>query len=184
MSHGSYKHHHNIGYTKLKVSELKEICASFGIDQNGTKKELLRKINDILNNETTNIVEHFDDVFENTGYDEHEQTQEYNHIKEIQNIEFEESLRLDRLKDINDCICKCVYERLSISDMVLACTSRNINTENVTEKYEFISLLKEYEKNKQNEMKNFKDEEKKEETTGDLHLSREELRYARLKFYS
>ena len=36
--------------TKLKVAELKQICAGMGICDGGTKKELLKRINESINN--------------------------------------------------------------------------------------------------------------------------------------
>lgn len=45
--------------TRLKVAELRDICVGMGISTEGTKKDLLRRINDF-----TNSLKHINILFE------------------------------------------------------------------------------------------------------------------------
>ena len=160
-------------YTKLKKAELINICECLNLDKTGTKKDLMKRIqsdsidpviestlNSTLNSPLNSPLNSSLDINNNI-------------IIEEQNEEFEESLKLDRIKAIKRKIETNLLSDLSIFDVKLFLNSMNVDCSNVLEKSELFELLKE----------KYNTERSDQEELIDIQLNPDELRHARLKFY-
>ena len=84
--------------TKLKVAELKQICAGMGICDEGTKKELLKRINESINNYdslTQSNSTNSQNMMETVPHIDPISLAENNEIMNEQDREYEECLEID-----------------------------------------------------------------------------------------
>lgn len=175
-------------YTKLKKSELIDICKCFNLNTTGTKKILMKRINENVNTEIQN------NYFESTSSSNHFQennidTNPPENIIEKQNKEFEQSLKNDKLKTIKQKIKDNLLNNLSISELKLYLDSININYNNVLEKKELLDLLKQNCSeilNIQNNIQNNQSQPQniQKNIQEDIHLNIDELRKARLNYFN
>ena len=165
--------------TRLKVAELRDICVGMGISTEGTKKDLLRRINDFTNSSSEDDYDDFqeDEHFQSPiHHSSTEDDERFRLFREEQEIEFQESLRVDKIKSVVQAIKSETLESVSISDLKLFLDSENISCENAIEKSDLMKLIPCH----------TKPDSSRENTEEELesYLSKEELRQARLKFFS
>lgn len=161
--------------TRLKLKELQDICVGLGISTCGRKKDLLKRINDKINNVDEGEVD--ESIIGNQEGLEQTSDPDFRFFREEQDREYEEGLRQDRIKGVERLVSEKKYSEISISDMKLYMDSKNISYTNVIEKSDLIGLLSESIEGSAN-----KDMDETEEE--DIQLNIEELRLARLKFYN
>lgn len=152
-------------YTKLKKAELINICECLKLDKTGTKKDLMKRIQSDYNDP---IIESTLNSTLNSSFDINN-----NIIIDEQNKEFEESLKLDRIKAIKRKIETNLLSDLSIFDVKFFLSSMNVDCSNVLEKSELFELLKE----------KYNTERSDQKELIDIQLNQDELRHARLEFY-
>lgn len=172
--------------TRLKLDELKDICIGLGISGDGRKKDLLKRINDKINSgDESNITDigdlHSEDL-------ERISDPNFRTFREEQDREYDEGLQQDKIREVEKLLDEKNYLGISVSDIKLYLDSKNICYRGALEKNDLINLLTKsvIEKN-MNESEEEKEEEKEEENEfedEEIKLSTEELRLARLKFYS
>ena len=183
-------------YTKLKKSELIDICKCFNLNTTGTKKILMKRINENVNTEIQN------NYFESTSRSNNIQTNNIDtnlqdNIIEKQNKEFEQSLINDKLKTIKQKIKDNLLNNLSISELKLYLDSININYNNILEKKELLDLLKQncseilniqnnIQDNIQDNIQNNQSQPQniQKNIQEDIHLNIDELRKARLNYFN
>ena len=161
--------------TRLKLKELQDICVGLGISTCGRKKDLLKRINDKINNVDEGEVD--ESIIANQEDLEQTSDPDFRFFREEQDREYEEGLRQDRIKGVERLVSEKKYSEISISDMKLYMDSKNISYTNVIEKSDLIGLLSESIEGSAN-----KDMDETEEE--DIQLNIKELRLARLKFYN
>ena len=172
--------------TKLKVAELKQICAGMGICDGGTKKELLKRINEYINNYdslTQSNSTNSQNMMETVPHVDPISLAENNEIMNEQDREYEEGLILDKVKQVNNLIEAGQEKEISISNLKTYLDYNNIDYKNVIEKSELLNLLpkKEIEEEFKEELEAEAADPGVEE---DIQLTVEELRTARLKFFA
>ena len=163
--------------TRLKLKELQDICVGLGISTCGRKKDLLKRINDKINNVDVDEGEVDESIIANQEDLEQTSDPDFRFFREEQDREYEEGLRQDRIKGVERLVSEKKYSEISISDMKLYMDSKNISYTNVIEKSDLICLLSESIEG--NDKKDMEETEEK-----DIQLNMEELRLARLKFYN
>lgn len=161
--------------TRLKLKELQDICVGLGISTCGRKKDLLKRINDKINNVDEGEVD--ESIIANQEDLEQTSDPDFRFFREEQDREYEEGLRQDRIKGVERLVSEKKYSEISISDMKLYMDSKNISYTNVIDKSDLIGLLSESIEGSAN-----KDMDETEEE--DIQLNIKELRLARLKFYN
>ena len=168
--------------TRLKLEELHNICIGLGISRDGRKKDLLKRINDTINSgEGSEIPDmgelHPEDLDRFSDPNFHT-------FREEQDREYEEGLKQDKIRGVEKLLDEKNYSDISVSDMKLYLDSKNICYRDALEKGDLISLLTKsvIERNMNEEEKGVEEENELEDP--EIKLSIDELRLARLKFYS
>ena len=114
--------------TRLKVCELRDICVGMGISSHGTKKELLKRINEYTNSPLVDDTMLHTSVDEVLGTENNDiENRNYREFRNIQDREFEECLRCDKLKNVTTHIENGEYTSISITDLKLYLDSKYIS---------------------------------------------------------
>tara|TARA_Y100000389_G_scaffold125559_2_gene122944 strand:+ start:9716 stop:10288 length:573 start_codon:yes stop_codon:yes gene_type:complete len=180
-------------YSRLKKYELIEICNSLGLKSDGIKKELINRIENFTDNITAendfNDVINSNNEISNEIHDENRETN-YNNLRNEQDMEYEYSLRIDRVKRIMSSIKESKINELSISDLKYILDDNNIDYSEAIEKYDLINLIQinieidNTDKENDEKIENDITEDDSIMEESDNELSKEDLRNARLRYYS
>jgi hypothetical protein len=158
--------------SRLKVTELRDICKGMGLATIGTKKLLLQRINENMQG-----IQEIHDI--NTEIPEHRipLCDEWKEQRDKQDEEYQECLRFDIIKKVKSAIAKNDFEDITIDELKIMLNYENIYFLESSDRHELISLLT-----------NDVVEEKKEDCQiyayeEEINLSAVELREARLKYF-